>query len=155
MRGLTSWSSVLIVPDSTLNSESWPTYGSAIVLNTKARGWPEASGFTSVSVSPARTVTGGRSEGDGPISQRKSARRSTPTPVTADPHTTGNTVASATPWASVCSSSVDDRDVALEVPLDEGVVGDHDALDEVVVHLVLQVGEVVGDRLGGVVAAAP
>ena len=44
VRGFTSCSSAFTVPDSTLNSESWPTYGSAIVLNTKASGWPPASG---------------------------------------------------------------------------------------------------------------
>ncbi len=104
VRGFTSCSSAFTVPDSTLNSESCPTYGSAIVLNTKASGWPPASGATSVSVSPARTVTG-RSAGDGPISQMKSARRSTATPVTAEPHTTGKTWAVATPTAKVCSSS--------------------------------------------------
>jgi hypothetical protein len=47
---------------------------------------------------------------------------------------------------------LDRRDVALEVALHEGVVGHHDALHEVVVHLVLELLHVVGD-LGGVVGA--
>ena len=54
---------------------------------------------------PASTVTGGRSSGDGPISQMKSARRSMPISLVADPQTTGKTLASATPLASVSSSS--------------------------------------------------
>ena len=95
-----------------------------------------------------RTVTGGRSAGDGPISQMKSARRSTPTPVTAEPHTTGNTVAVGDAVGERVLQLGDARDVALEVALHQLVVGHHDALDEVVVHLVLEVGEVVGDRLG-------
>ena len=40
---------------------------------------------------------------------------------------------------------LDARDVALEVALHQLVVGHHDALDQVVVHLVLEVGQVVGD----------
>ena len=43
--------------------------------------------------------------GTGPISQMKSARRSMPMRSVAEPHTTGNTVASSTPRARVCSSS--------------------------------------------------
>ena len=38
------------------------------------------------------------------------------------------------------------RDVAVEVALHEGVVADHDALDQLLAHLVLGGGEVVGDR---------
>ena len=63
-------------------------------------------------------------------------------------------MAEATPWASVCSSSSTLGDVALEVALHQLVVGHHDALDEVVVHLVLEVGEGVGHRLGGVGAVS-
>ena len=102
------------------------------------------SGATSTSVSPAFTVTGGRSVGDGPISQMKSASRSMATSLVAEPTTTGNTDASATPLASVCSSSSRRDLVAAEVALEQLVVGDDDALDEVVVDLVLEVGELVG-----------
>ena len=93
-----------MVPDSTLNSESCPTKGSAMVRNTYASGCPASSAVTSTCWSPAVTVTG-RSAGDGPISQMKSASRSTPTPVTAEPSTTGNSVPSSTSWARVRSSS--------------------------------------------------
>ena len=96
------------------------------------------------------TSTPGRSAGDGPISQMKSASRSMATAVAAEPHTTGNTVAAATPTASVCSSSLARRHVAVEVPLEHRVVGHDDALDEVVVHLVLERGQVVGDLALGV-----
>ena len=48
---------------------------------------------------------GTRSTGDGPISQMKSARRSMALSANAEPSTTGNTEASATPLASVASSS--------------------------------------------------
>ena len=40
---------------------------------------------------------GGRESGDGPISQMNDASRSMPISVVAAPHTTGNTVADATP----------------------------------------------------------
>ena len=45
--------------------------------------------------------------------------------------------------------------LALEISLHQRVVGDDDALDQVVVHLVFEVGHVVGDlALGGLAAAA-
>ena len=52
------------------------------------------------------------------------------------------------PSVSACSSSVDRRHVALEVALEQRVLGDDDALDEVVVDLVLERLHVVGDGLG-------
>ncbi len=77
-----------------------------MVLNTYPSGWPAASHGTSEVVSPARTAAGGRSVGAVPISQRKVASRSMAIPFAADPQTTGNTDADATPWASVSSSSL-------------------------------------------------
>ena len=56
--------------------------------------------------SPACTVTGGRSSGDGPTSQMSWARRSMPISLAADPQVTGKTLASATPLASASSSSL-------------------------------------------------
>ncbi len=75
-----------------------------MVLKTVTSGSAASSGSTSTSTSPAVTVTGGRSRGDGPISQMKSASRSMATSAVAEPHTTGNTEASSTPTARVCSS---------------------------------------------------
>ena len=98
------------------------------------------------SMSPAWTSTGGRESGAGAISASSVARRSMPTPVTAEPHTTGNTRPWATPLARVASSSAADRRLALEVALHEVVVAHHDALDELLAHLVLDGGQVVGDR---------
>ena len=118
-----------------------------MVLNTWARGWPGGVARPPrVIVSPARTSTGGRESGLGAISASRVARRSMPTPVTAEPHTTGKTRPWATPWARVASSSAPDRRLALEVALHELVVADDDALDELLAHLVLHRGEVVGDR---------
>ena len=54
----------------------------------------------------------------------------------------------ATPWARVSSSSLGVGIVAVEVALHQVVVGDHDALDEVVVDLVLPGLHVVGDLAG-------
>ena len=76
-----------------------------MVLNTWARGWPPGSHATSWTESPARTSTGGLESGLGAISASSVASRSMPTPVTAEPHTTGNTRPWATPWAKVASSS--------------------------------------------------
>ncbi len=59
---------------------------------------------TSRVVSPALTTTGLR-PGGGASSARSVANRSIPTPVAADPQTTGKTTPSATPVARVCSSS--------------------------------------------------
>ncbi len=76
-----------------------------MVLNTRAIVGPEGSQGTSSSESPASTSTAGRSLGAGAISARSEASRSIPTPVIAEPHTTGNTTPSTTPDASVASSS--------------------------------------------------
>ena len=57
------------------------------------------------------------------------------------------------PSCSVCSSSSSRWHLALEVALEQLVVGDDDPLDQVVVDLVLDGLHVVGDRLG--VGAAP
>ena len=104
VRLFTRWSSLRIVPESTLSRETWPTNGSAIVLNTTASGCPSGSAGTSTSVSPARTVVG-RSAGGGPISTSRSASRSMPTSAVAEPHTTGNTLAVSMPRVRACSSS--------------------------------------------------
>src|SRR5665647_1928101 len=69
---LISRSSLATVPESTLNSETWPTNGSATVRKTYSSGSP--SGFASTSVAgpsnfPACTVAG-RSAGEGPSSHR-------------------------------------------------------------------------------------
>ena len=92
-RVVRAWSSGLTVPDSTLNSEIWPTYGSAIVLNTKASGCAaRASAATSMSV-----VAG--DHGDGAVSGRRAdLADEVGQPVdgdgpVAEPHTTGKTVA--------------------------------------------------------------
>ena len=74
----------------------------------------------------------------------KSASRSTATRAVAEPQTTGKTIASSTPWARVCSSCSNDGHVALEVLLEQVVVGHDDALDQVVVDLVLEGLHVVG-----------
>ncbi len=65
---------------------------------------PAGSAATSICSVPAMTDIG-RSDGAGPISQMKSASRSTPTPVSADPTSTGNSMQSSTSWASVRSNS--------------------------------------------------
>ena len=127
-------------------ARSGPTWRSAMVLNTQASGWPSGSGRDlHRGAVPASTSTGGRSSGDGPISQMKSARRSMPTRAVAEPHTTGNTEAASSPWASVCSSCSSEGVSPVEEPLEQVVVGHHDALHQVVVHLVLERLHVVGD----------
>ena len=75
-------------------------------MNTKARGWPDGSQATSRVPSPAWTETGGLSSGDGPTSQMSWASLSIATSLVAEPHTTGKTVASATPRESVSCSSL-------------------------------------------------
>ena len=65
-----------------------------------------------------------------------------PTPVAAEPHTTGNTTPWATPVASVASSSALEGIVPFEVALHEVVVTDHDPLDQLLAHLVLGGGQV-------------
>ena len=67
------------------------------------------------------------------------------TSLVAEPQTTGNTDAAATPLASVSSSSLGLGRVALEVALHQLVVGHDDALDQVVVDLVLARLHLVGD----------
>ena len=90
------------------------------------------------STSPARTSTGGRVSGAGAISASSEARRSMPTPVTAEPHTTGNTRPWATPVGQGGLELLAGGDLAVEVALHEGVVADHDALDQLLAHLVLE-----------------
>ena len=52
------------------------------------------------------------------------------------------------PSVRACSSSSSAGHVAFEVALEQRVVGDDDPLHQVVVHLVLELLHVVGDRLG-------
>ena len=149
---LTRWSSVLMVPDRTLNSESWPTNGSAIVRNTKASGWPAASAAT------VDLLVAGL-DGDGPVSGRRTdladevgeavdadarerraeQRRGTPLP-------------SSTSWASALLELLDRRDLAGQVALELLVVAGDDLLDELVVDAVLLVLELGRHRLGVVLA---
>ena len=89
-------------------------------------------------------MTGGRSSGDGPISQMKSASRSSATRAVAEPQTTGNTDGLVDADGEGVLELLERRDVALEVPLEQVVVGDDDALDQVVVDLVLERLHVVG-----------
>ena len=88
---LTRFSSGLTRPERTLNKLILPTWRSTTVFQTQASGGPSGSGGTSVKPPPASTVTGGRSMGEGPISQMNVASRSTAICLDADPHTTGNT----------------------------------------------------------------
>ena len=66
----------------------------------------------------------------------------------AEPITTGNTDGGGDAVVQRALELVDAGDVAVEVALEHGVVGDDDALDQVVVDLVLELLHVVGDGLG-------
>ena len=148
VRLFTRWSSLRIVPDSTLSSDTWPDerVGDGLEHDGE-RLAVGVGGHLDLGVAgPARWS--GRSAGGGPISTSRSARRSMPTSAVAEPHTTGNTLAVSMPSVRACSSSSSAGDLALEVALEQLVVGHDDALDEVVVHLVLERLHVVGDRLG-------
>ena len=75
-----------------------------MVLNTTASWSPSGSQAGSVSMSLMVTVIR-RPVGDGPISARKLASRSTAMGPVAEPHTTGNTDPSATPRPNTASNS--------------------------------------------------
>ena len=116
-----------------------------MVLNTSASGCPAGSGRTSASCRRRRSP---RPVGDrgatGPISQRKSAKRSIPISPwrTRRPPGTRGLVDADRP-ASL--ELLERRHIALEVALHQIVVGHDDPLDQVVVHLVLERLHVVGD----------
>ena len=146
--GFTSWSSALIVPDSTLNSDSWPTYGSAMVLNTKASGWPDGVGLhLGLGVAGAhgdrRAVGGGGPDLADEVGQAVDADAGDGRAAHDREHGgVGHAVGQGVLQLG------DARHLALEVALHQLVVGHHDALDQVVVHLVLELGQVLGDLLG-------
>ena len=102
-------------------------------------------GHLDCSVSPALTSTPGRSAGDGPISQMKSASRSMATAVDGRAAHDREHRRRGDADGERVLELLDGGDVALEVALEQLVVGDDDALDEVVVHLVLERLHVVGD----------
>ena len=77
-----------------------------------------------------------------------------PTSFVALPHSTGNTVADATPAASARASSAMSICLVAEVALHEVVVADDDALDERVVHRVLFGLHLVGHRALGALRRA-
>ena len=152
---LTRRSSTATVPDSTLNSETWPTNWSATVLNTYASGLAPLSAVTSTATAaspvPAVTVVG-RSAGDGPSSQMKSARRSTPTPVVGRAAQHGELQLVEQLVGERALELGRRRHVAGQVALELLVVARHDLLDQLVVQAVLLLGDVLGDRLGAVAA---
>ncbi len=89
-------------------------------------------------------VCGGPSRGDGPIWQIRSASRSTPTPVNAEPHSTGKTERIGDAVRQRPLQLLGARLLSVEVVLQQLVVGHEDRLDERVVRLVLGVGQLVG-----------
>ena len=126
-----------------------------MVLNTKASGSPSGSAVDlDVGCRRPSTRPVGRSSGDGPISHEEVGQ-----PVDADlarwpsRTTTGNTVADATPSCEGALELLDAGDVALEVALEQVVVGDHDALDQVVVDLCSSASMSSGMSLGAGAAA--
>ena len=70
-----------------------------------------------------------------------------PTPVVADPSSTGNSAHRSISPASVRSSSAAARDLAGEVALELLVVAGDDLLDDLVVQAMLLVGDVGGEWL--------
>ncbi len=80
----------------------WPSLN--VLVTVSSVGPPGSHGISAVSV-PAVARTGGREAGDGHSSSMSRARRSTPTPLTAEQHSTGKTLAAATPPARLFSSS--------------------------------------------------
>ena len=138
---LTRWSSVLMVPESTLNSESCPTKGSAMVLNTYASGCPAASAVTSTCWSPAM-------HGDGPVGRRRAdLADEVGQPVDPDAghgraEHDGELRAVQHLVGQGALELVDRRHLAGEVALQLLVVAGDDLLDELVVHAVLLVGDV-------------
>ncbi len=95
-----------IVPETTLQSDILPVCPSLNVLVTVSTVWaPGSDGISTVSV-PAVASSGGRLAGLGHSSSMRRASRSTPTPLAAEQHSTGNTLAEATPPARLFSSSM-------------------------------------------------
>ena len=144
-RLFTSRSPPVTVPDSTLNTDSCPTNGSAIVLNTWMSDCPSADGVIGTISVPA-TTSAGRASGEGPSSQMKSASRSMPTPVSAEPTSTGNTRQSSTAAASVVSSSATVSSSPDRYRSSRSSSPDDDLLDHGFVELVLLGGDVGGHR---------
>ena len=105
VRGLTRTASGCSVPETTLQSDILPVWPSLKVLVTVSSvGPPGSHGISAVSV-PAVARTGGREAGVGHSSSIRRASRSTPTPLAAEQHSTGKTLAEATPPARLFSSS--------------------------------------------------
>ena len=80
----------------------WPSL--KVLVTVSNVGPPGSQGISAVSV-PAVASTGGREAGLGHSSSIRRASRSTPTPLAAEQHSTGNTLAEATPPARLFSSS--------------------------------------------------
>ncbi len=124
-----------------------------MVLNTKARGSPPASAGTSmgstggVAVGPdrdgGRPVEGGGADLDQEVGQAVDADLAGGR---ADHHREHRRLGDAVVQRVL--QLVERQGLALEVALEHGVVGHHDALDQVVVDLVLERLHVVGDGLG-------
>ena len=105
VRVLTSTVSGVRVPETTLHSDIFPVWLSVKVLVTVSSTSASASQGISVVVDPACTVTGGTEPGSGQSSSISRAKRSTPTPVSPEQHSTGKTAPEATPPARLFSSS--------------------------------------------------
>ena len=73
-------------------------------MTVRTVGPAGSAGISTVSV-PAVAVSGGREAGLGHSSSMRRASRSTPTPLAAEQHSTGKTLAEATPPARLFSSS--------------------------------------------------
>ena len=148
LRGLVSTVSGRIVPDSTRRSEILPTYGSEIVLNTRASGWPAGSQATSWVELAGLDLDRGSAVG-----ARCDLRQERRQAVDADAgdgraahHREHEAVGHALGQGGF--ELLARRDVAVEVALHEGVVADDDPFDQLLAHLVLGGGEVVGDGAG-------
>ena len=105
VRGLTRTASGCSVPETTLHRDILPVWPSLKVLVTVSSVWPPGSHGTSAVSVPAVARTGGREAGVGQSSSMRRASRSTPTPLAAEQHSTGKTLAEATPPARLFSSS--------------------------------------------------
>ncbi len=106
VRELTRTASGCSVPETTLQRDILPVWLSLKVLATVRSVWPAGSQGISVVSVPAVASSGGRDAGLGQSSSISRASRSTPTPLVAEQHRTGNTLAEATPPARLFSSSV-------------------------------------------------
>ena len=145
VRELTSTASGCSVPETTLQRDILPVWLSLKVFVTVSTVGPAGSqGISTVSV-PAVATSGGREPGVGQSSSISRASRSTPTPLggraAQDGEHGGRGDAAG---QALLELGVVER-LAVEVALHEVVVAHHDALDELLVHGVLLVDEVVGD----------